>query len=663
MTMARIILWLLALALTVMAETRVRVTGMSGMSESQILEMMGGRLAHVRASAASAPLADDAAFILRQILIKDGYANAAVDWKINGRDEIVLVVIDGGRQSLGVVTVNGVPADEAGKLARIFAKPAQKDHPLGAGAPPFREGDVATGLAYLCQEFNARGYWNAGASISSRSNNNATGAVDLTIDARPGPMFQIGAPVVSCSDAGEADLARQTARPFTGLRATSGNLNTLRAAVEEAAVRRGYPDARIRMAKSLESGIFIPVFTIDLGKRVKLRHIHIEGLKRTSPGRIAARLKKLTGGWYDEAAMNKRLREFLATGAFSSARVETTEVGNGTIDATLHFDEARAREVNLSAGYGTYQGIITRASYADRNLFGHLLGFSAGCELSTRGLLGEVRLTDPWLFGSDVSTTARVYALAYTREGYSTFETGLEDRFVWKAGKHYSLELLAGYSLVNANEDGLPLSALGETVYTHPRLRLSQTLDYRDNPVLPTSGWHLENSLQAGAAIGDLSTSYVMAGVAGGWYHEINRNYQMGIGGECTVLKPSGDGGDLPIDLRLFNGGARSVRSFPERGMGPLIKDYPTGGEAMWNLNAELFRKLGDSVKAVAFFDAGSLAEKAEQLAASEVDLAVGLGIRFDLPIGPIRLEYGYNLTRDPGEPAGAFHFAIGWAY
>ena len=42
-----------------------------------------------------APLADDAAFMLRQILRKDGYADAEVDWKIAGRNEIVLIVREG----------------------------------------------------------------------------------------------------------------------------------------------------------------------------------------------------------------------------------------------------------------------------------------------------------------------------------------------------------------------------------------------------------------------------------------------------------------------------------------------------------------------------------------------------------------------------------------
>jgi len=645
------------------AQTRVRVEGMQHASASQALDLMGGRLTRVRASPASAPLADDAAFLLRQLLRKDGYADAAVDWQIAARDEIVLRVTAGGRRSLGQVTVTGVPRADAGKLARLYAKPADKDRPLGSGAPPFREEDVATGLSFVRQELNASGYWTAEVTLAARAENPATGALDLTIKAQPGPLYRIDRPAVTSGNAGIPELTASAAKPFIGREATTANLNAMRLAVEEATVSRGYPTAKIRMTRALAAGKFVPGFAIELGTRVRLRQLHIDGLARTQPGRIAQRLHPMEGAWYDEAAMNRRLREFLATGAFASARVETSAAGDELIDATLHFAEARARSVSLAAGFGSYQGVVTRASYADRNLFGYLLGFNSGIELGSRGVLGEVSVTDPWWFGSEVAATARAYSLIYSREGYGTYESGVEGKVSWKPGAHYTLELLAADSLVNLNEDGLPVSQLGETVYTHPRIRLTQNVDYRDNPVLPTRGWHLENPLEIGAAVGQVSTSYAMAGLSGGWFHTFNPSYQIGVGGRCAVLVPGSDGRDLPIDLRLFNGGARSVRSFAERDLGPKDNGYPTGGEATWNTNAELIRNLNGTFQAVAFCDAGALARNHEELSSSKVNLAVGLGLRFNLPIGPVRLEYGYNLTRDPGEPTGTLHFAIGCAY
>lgn len=661
MHILRIILMLGAAALTTTAETRVRITGMRAKSEQQMLAMMGGRLTHIKASPATPPLADDAAFILRQLLENDGYTGATVDWKIRGRDEVELVVSEGLRFSLGNVSVSGVEGEDVKKFARIYAKPAEVGRDIGGDAPPFREEDVETGLSYLRQELNARGYWLAEASVTKRDINPETGVVDLSIDVRPGLKFRIGRATAAVKGADKAASAMDVAHSYIGRSATTQNLNEMRLAVEESVASIGYPDARILMSRTLSGSEFIPGFSIVLGERVKLRNIAIEGLERTQPDRVARRVRGMEGNWYDSAEMNLRLRQFLATGAFSSARVERSPAGEGSVDVTLHFEEARAREFTLSGGAGSYQGVILRTGYTDRNLFGKLMGLNAGLEMSFLGLLGDVRVIDPWFLGTDVSAMARAYALIYSREGYTAYETGLEGQLTWKYGEHYRADLLAGYSIASLSEDGLPSSELGETDYTHPRLRLTQALDFRDNPVLPKSGWHLESPLEIGSALGDATTSYMKGGLSGGWYHKVNRHYDIGIGGELGVIIPSG--GDLPIDLRLFNGGARSVRSFPERELGPQVNGYPTGGEATWNTNFELIRKISDSVGVVAFVDAGALSQEYGDIVSAKLNLATGLGLRLNLPIGPVRFEYGYNLTRDEGEPTGAFHFAIGTAY
>lgn len=659
----RVISLLLLTALTATAETRVRITGMTRKSEGNVLDLMGGRLEHVRKNDASTSRADDAAFLLRQVLRKDGYADVRVSSRIVSRTEILLIVQEGPRLSLGNVTVNGVPPDLATKLSKLYATPAEKARPLGSGSPPFREEDVEKGLGFIRQELNAQGYWSAEAAVADRVTEPGTEQVNLTIEVKQGALYRIAPAKIVSPDNRGVIRTKTTVEPFIGKEATTANLNAMRLAVEEAFNSRGYPDAKITMGRALESPRFVPDFFIDLGTRVRLNKVHVTGLERTNPARVQSRMKKLEGEWYDEAAMNKRVREFLATGAFSSAIVEKTQVAEKRIDATLHLEEARAREVSAAAGVDSYHGPIFRLSYADRNAFGQLWGFSSGFEFSAKGVLGETKLTNPWLWGSDVAGTARAYALFYGREGYTALETGLEGKVNWKVGDHYGIEILLGTSVVKLDKDGLPSSELGEQTYGNPRIRFTQSLDYRDSTVLPKSGWHIENPLEVGSAVGGDTTSYVKGGVTGGWYHKLNNDYSIGLGGELGMLVPTGDGEDLPIDLRLFNGGARSVRSFPERELGPTVNGYPTGGEAMWNANAELIRSITSTFKGVVFLDAGTLSREYDELIDAEIEVAAGLGVRLDLPIGPVRLEYGYNLTRDLKEPKGTLHFAIGTAY
>ncbi len=650
-------------ALAVSAETRLSIRGLEGKTSEQVLGLMGGRLEHIRKGTATPARADDAAFLVRQILQKDGHLDVRVDGRVVSSSEILLTVDEGERLSLGSVTVEGVPEEQVKKFVKLYSLPAEKDRQLGGGDAPFREEDIETGLSYVRQELNSQGYWSAEAEIAARDIDAATGKVSVEVSVRRGERFRISTPRIFSADRRGLIRTKVTVEPYIGKYATTGNLNAMRLAAEEAFGSRGYPDASITMSRTLAGASFIPEFTLDLGKRVRLNEVHAEGLVITNPERVTQRMSNLEGEWYDEAAMNKRIRGLLATGAFSSVRLDTYPVSENRIDATLHLEEGKAREVSFALGADSYQGPLFRASYADRNLWGQLLGFSSGFEVSAKGLLGEVKLTDPWLFGDDISGSLRLYALSYSREGYDALETGLDAVVSWKVGEHYSLDLLAGTSVVNLSGAGLPRSELGETLYHNPKLRFTQRLDYRDSPVLPKNGWHIETPVEIGAAVGSDSSAYALAEISGGWYHKINPKYEVALGGEFGFLVPSGNGDNLPIDLRYFNGGANSVRSFPDRELGPSVNSYPTGGEASWHANAELIRTIAGSVKGVWFFDAGGLSRNYADIGSAKLNLATGLGIRLDLPIGPVRLEYGYNLTQDSGEPSGTLHFAIGTTF
>ncbi len=643
------------------AETRIDIRGMTSKSKREVLQLMGDRLVYVRQKPASSWRAADAAFLLTEILRNDGYNDVKVTPKIEAPDRIALIVDEGKRLALGNVTITG--EGDPKKLAKLYALPAQKDTPLGAGSPPFREEDVETGLGYIEQQLHSEGYWNADAILSKRMVNPKSGKLDVTIMVKRGERFKIAKPTVSNPDGRGVKRAATTWEPFIGQWATTEKINGLRAAMDEAFISRGYPDARIRMERSLGKSTYHPAFFIDLGTRVRLLEVHTEGLEHTRPERVKRIMAPLEGEWYDQAAMNAKVKRLLATGAFESAQVETYEVSNKRIDATLHLREAKAREISLAAGAETFYGPLFRAGYIDRNFLGSLKGFSAGMEFSGRGALGEMRLTDPWWRGTETAHALRLYSLVSAFEGYRSFESGFESGWKWQASPRRQMELLLGYSFLTVTEDGLPASLLGETDYNHIRVAFTHTWDHRDSAILPKSGWHIAIPVQIGAAIGRQMETYAKIGVDGGIYYPLSDHYQLGIGGFANWVFPSEDIQSLPVDLRVFNGGPRSVRSFPERELGPSFGGDPYGGDFSWVVNTELSRAVTGPVTAVAFVDAGAVTGSYTGIRQGGLELAAGLGIRLDLPIGPVRLEYGHNLTHDLGEPSGTWHFAIGTTF
>ena len=118
----------------------------------------------------------------------------------------------------------------------------------------------------------------------------------------------------------------------------------------------------------------------------------------------------------------------------------------------------------------------------------------------------------------------------------------------------------------------------------------------------------------------------------------------------------------LPI-LRYFSGGGTSVRSFSERALGPKSRGGdPIGGEFFTLLNAELTFPIVGALQGAAFVDAGNLTSS-DDIGLSDMRYAVGLGLRYKLPIGPLRLDYGVNPSPRPDEARGAFHFSFGFAF
>lgn len=640
----------------------IRIEGLRTLSEGEALDLLGDRLEYVRERPPTPARAGDAAFLLENLLRRQGFQRPAVDWTISD-NAIRLRVNEGRRLSIGEVKVPGFPEEDELRLSRLFKLPGQERVLARSQDPPFRESDIAEGLALLEADFRSRGYWRAKAVVKDRREPSGDGEIAFDIHIEPGARHRLGAPRFDGAPPQLLPDLQAAAAPHVGRIANTDRLTRLRAEIESLFRRGGYPLESFKMNRILGDATLTPRFIIVIGTRQRFSELHIVGLEKTREERITARFEHLQGDWFDAEEFDSQLRKLLATGAFSSIRLETATDEDGMLDATLHVTEGRARGASTYIGAGSYEGAIFGLKYHDRNLYGRLWNFSAGAEFTSRGMLGEVRLSDPWLFDSDTYLGLRLFSVTRSHEGYDKFETGLSAEFSRDFGKHFDASLTLGTSLVNTGSTGIPSAQLGETVYIHQFLRAELAYDRRDSPVTPVSGYHLNALLEGGFVAGDLSSSYVKLETHAAGYIPAGRKAQVNLGFRTGMLVPSSGPDKFPIDLRLFSGGPDTVRSFPFREMGPkALNDDPLGGEAYWVANAEYVRSLFGPVKAVGFVDAGHLSDDSV-LDFGSPEIAVGLGLRLDLPIGPIRLEYGHNLTQDPGEPSGTWHFAIGIAF
>lgn len=630
-----------------------------------IESLMADRVELAAQQSANLPLAADLAFMLEELLREQGYPQARVTGRVDGAD-IQLSIDAGTRVLLGEVHGLGpLSAREIRRLREIFITPSlAKRLPLQREIP-WDPVAIEAGRIAVEQDLQAQGYWQARVAVTSAPASHAEQPIDVQMQIERGALHMLTAPQwLTPLPQALQELQRELDRAAP-LTATSSHINQLRVRIRQHCLERGYSEVSLRLSPLLGANTFTPQISLELGLPYTLRTVKVCGSNATTQSRVlrlfAPRLQRL----YDQSLIDQRLHQLLATGAFRSARYETSRhASSQQLDLTLHLQDGKARGISGYGGMETYEGAILGARYHDDNLAQSLRGLSAGLEWTARGALFDVLCSDPWLFDREIRGQLRYNAITRDLDGYQKFETGLLGSATWDLAPAQQLTLLLSSAQVHTSETELQRRDLGETAYNHLRARLSWLHDRRDQSSLPENGWYVESACELGSAVSNLPTAYIKTEFSSAWYRRWQDSGKLALGWRSGWLTPATRGADLPIDIRYFLGGAQSFRGLDERQLGPRnSSSQPRGGNAYWLVNAEWTQPLSSPVEAALFVDTGTLARRSMDFDADDVSVTLGCGLHWRLPIGPLRLEYGRNLTRRDNEPHGAFHFAIGVAF
>jgi outer membrane protein assembly factor BamA len=188
--------------------------------------------------------------------------------------------------------------------------------------------------------------------------------------------------------------------------------------------------------------------------------------------------------------------------------------------------------------------------------------------------------------------------------------------------------------------------------------------DRRDNPTDAHRG--IYNTLDLGVAShllgGNKNFARLLA--RNSYYKTLRRFYVLATNTQFGWISPFRVRSDIdptqyvPIAERFFGGGNSSHRGFPDNQAGPrdLLTGFPLGGNALLFHSTELrFPLLGDNINGVLFHDMGNIYSSPSDISfrVSQRDLtdfnymvhAVGFGIRYRTPVGPVRIDLAYSLN------------------
>ena len=360
--------------------------------------------------------------------------------------------------------------------------------------------------------------------------------------------------------------------------------------------------------------------------------------------------------------MNRRI---LDTEVFSRLDITPKPDGENTLALDITGEEAPRKRVAAYVGYQTFNGPIVGVEGRIVNFLGTGDTAGASAEYSGIGLAGSLKWINPAFVNSPWSLNVDLTAQSLEPFGYREETVGAHASFSRKWNRHATASVFTGIDSTKDTSGLLTLLELGPSDYRVAKAGASFTLDYRNSAVLPTKGWLIGGTLTDGFGVGGLDLNYLRTDLNFAFYQPITKRLRAAVQARVSALQSSADVVDIPIDLRLFNGGATTVRSFAERELGLEASDgTPLGGKVTHVFNAELSYEIVENLELATFADAGNLVRDSNSIASlHDMRYAVGLGIRYKLPFGPLRVDYGFNPSRREGEKVGALHITFGFAF
>lgn len=433
----------------------------------------------------------------------------------------------------------------------------------------------------------------------------------------------------------------------------------------------GYAYAKVstQIDKVPQGNLVKVTFKIDKGPVVYINRIEIEGNTRTRD-KVIRREILLAEGWpYSGKRLEKSEERLRRLGYFEDVKIEKEKgVKDEDLNLKVKVKEALTGTFSIGAAYSSSEKFVFMTEISQRNWLGKGQKVSVAAKIGTRSSRYSINFFDPYFRDTRYSLGWSLYNYETKYEDFTKDSSGGSIKLGYVFTPEFSSYL--GYRYDNTKlKDVLNNASYiireSRDIHITSALELGAVYDSRNRFFLPTKGWYHELGLTyAGSFLGGDSNFGKFTGEHQVYLplKKITGHFVLGYG-----YITEGSGKKIPVYERFYLGGISSVRGYKFGDISP--RDSQTGerigGTRMFYFQAESIFPLIKNINlnGVIFYDMGSVWSKNYKFSSSEIRKSVGIGVRWFSPLGPLRVEWGYNIDKKPGEDSSNLNFQIGGGF
>jgi translocation and assembly module TamA len=471
-----------------------------------------------------------------------------------------------------------------------------------------------------------------------------------------------------------AKTAEEAAHVDPGAPGRAADVLAAEGRIVAALQKHGYADAEIRpreVVVDYADRSVRPTYKIASGDLVRLGGVTLITKGRTRPAWVRGLTPWKLGDAYTPAAVAKLERRLMDAGVYDSVTVSVApkdQAVDGERPVLVSVSDRPRRTVELGAGYSTSEGSGVDAKWSWYNPLGRADTLTLTARLYDIQQKLDLELDQPDWGRPDQTLRIGGGLLADRTAAYDDAGGGVRldvDRYFTKT----TFITLGGALDFASTQEKTAVNPLATPVGEDLKLFIATalaafTLDRSNDPLNPTRGWRLQARAEPTWITGDRDLVYLKTQVQASAYLPLDSDAGTVVAGR---LKLGGIFGgsipDVPADRRFYAGGGGSVRGYGYQDVGPrLIDNTPQGGLSLIETSLELRRNITQQWGVVAFVDAGAVGTGTTPQF-RDFSTGVGIGVRYNLGFGPLRLDIATPLNPRQGDSPIQFYVSIGQSF